>query len=91
MTIDRNPDINLTNGDTVPDGCYIQKGKWLQDVCRQHKIPFGVCRERLYYEPGTQKSRLETIGLVIRLEDKKRILAGIKLRKAAKLVRGERK
>ena len=67
----RNPDVDLTAGQQIPADCYLQDGKRLMITARSAGIPFGICRSRVYV-PGTSNSRLETIGLVIKLTDQKR-------------------
>jgi hypothetical protein len=62
-TIDRNPDVDMSKSN-IPDGFYLQEGKWLQDTARASKIPFGVA----FSKKG--RDRKITHGLVLRNEDR---------------------
>ena len=64
-TIDRNPDVDM-NVEKIPDGCYLQEGKRLQNTARRLGIPFGVA-----YSKTPDNSRT-THGLILRNEDKER-------------------
>jgi len=74
ITTDRNPD-HIAGVDTLPDDCYIHEGLLLQQRAKTAGVPFGVAKARKPL-PGNSKAwRLATVGLVIRLTDKKRMTA----------------
>ena len=67
--IPRNPDCNL-DAEAIPEGCYIATGKRLMLSARSAKVPYGIASRRV---PCCNSSRIETVGLVIRLSDKNRL------------------
>jgi len=69
-TIDRNPDVNFDKGETIPEGCYLHEGKRLMDTARAAKVPFGVAIKRTRKPGNPTDSRMETVGLVIRIKDR---------------------
>ena len=72
-TIDRNPDCNL-DAEDVPSDCYLATGKHLMLTARAAKVPYGEAKRRV---PCCNSTRIETVGLVIRLTDKERFEAAI--------------
>ena len=70
QTIERNPDIHLDR-ETVPAGYYLHEGKRLQMSARAAKIPFGVAYRK------TQGNSQTTHGLIIRNEDRERLLESL--------------
>lgn len=73
---DRNPDVDHKEdspipASLIPPGCYIHEGKQLMLTARSAKVPYGTARKRTYI-PGTTDSRMETVGLIIRLTDRER-------------------
>jgi hypothetical protein len=86
----RNPDIMHNEDSPIPDslipsGCYIHYGKLLPDRARSCKppVPFGTAKKRTY-RGDTKESRHETVGLVIRMEDRKRFTLAIANKNAKK-------
>ena len=63
---DRNPDVNLDTGE-IPEGMYLQRGKLLMITARKARIPYGVATTRV---PCSKSSRMETVGLILRLSDR---------------------
>ena len=78
--IERNPDINMDIEET-PDGFYVHEGLNLMLTARSAKIPFGLAGRR---EIGTNRSRLDTVGVVIRNEDRARFEAALAKKEEAK-------
>ena len=79
-TIERNPDVNL-DIESIPSAYYLCQGKNLMQSARYAGIPFGVAAKR---KPCSNSTRLETIGLVIRLEDRDRMDAALAKKEAFK-------
>lgn len=67
MITDRNQDIDL-DSESVPHEFFILEGKQLMLTARFAKISYGVARKRTLCG---NSHRHETVGLVIRLTDKK--------------------
>lgn len=82
-TIDRNPDVDLET-ESIPAGCYIQEGKNLMQSARYAGVPFGVAIKR---RPCSNSTRKETVGIVIRNEDRARMEAALAKKEAGKMVR----
>ena len=80
--MDRNPDTNLDT-EPMPDGCYLQEGKFLPQTARSAKIPWGIGYRKQLIGGATAKV---THGLIIRLEDKQRMIEAIE-RKRSNLIR----
>ena len=55
----------------LPSHLTIVEGKWLPDIAKRAKVPFGRVTVRTY-RPGTTKSRKETVGLVMDRADEAR-------------------
>lgn len=81
-TIDRNPDVNLEI-ESIPEGHYLHEGKNLMHTARHAKVPFGVAARR---KPCSNSSRLETVGLVIRNEDRKRLTEALAKKEASRKI-----
>lgn len=78
MSINRNEDIDLDK-EMVPQGFFILEGKQLMLTARSAKIPYGVARKRTICG---NSHRHETVGLVIRLTDKKAIKTALEKKEA---------
>ena len=78
QTIDRNEDVNLRDGETIPPDCYLHKGKLLPDKARFAKVPFGICRD---WVKSGKAMRLSTIGIIIRKSDRKKFNAYLNSKK----------
>lgn len=81
MTIDRNPDIFHDKDEAIPEelippGFYICYGKQLMLTARSAKLPFGLAQKRTY-RPNTTDSRIETVGIVLRLEHRDQFEAAL--------------
>ena len=77
--IDRNPNIEYKADGPIPEsmipaGCYIHYGKLLPQRAKTAGIPFGIATKRTYYKAGNSCSRNETVGLVIRIEHRERMV-----------------
>lgn len=70
--INRNPDVKLHERERTPAGHYLHEGKLLMATARAAGIPYGLCLDRVYQCGTSKKSRVKTIGLIIRNEDRKR-------------------
>ncbi len=81
--IDRNPDVDLDT-ESIPKGYYLCDGKNLMQSARYAGVPFGVAIKR---RPCSNSTRKETLGLVIRNEDRARMEAALAKKEAAKMVR----
>ena len=84
----RNPDVFHDKDEPIPDslippGCYLHHGLHLQMTARSAKIPFGEAKKRTY-DGSASKSRKETIGLIIRLEDRERFAQALANRNSKK-------
>lgn len=84
--IERNPDIEL-DVDEIPHGCYVHEGLNLMQTARAAGIPFGVAGRRWQ---GSNRSRLDTVGLVIRESDRQRFDAALAKKAASALIRSGR-
>jgi len=84
-TIDRNKDVDL-DSESIPPGCYLHEGKNLMQTVRActPPIPYGVAWRKV--PMGTNSSRRETIGLVIRKTDRERFADAL-AKKAKRLAR----
>ena len=90
--IPRNPDIRHDSDadpytvppEKIPPGCYLVFGKQLMLSARKCKppVPYGIVQRRV---PCSNSSRIETVGLVIRLADKKRFAHALACKRTSKV------
>lgn len=79
-TIERNPDVNM-DIEEPPDGFYVHEGLNLMLTARSAKIPFGVAARRGF---SSNRTRLDTVGVVIRNEDRAKFDAALAKKNEAK-------
>lgn len=87
--IARNPDVRFDSLDEpytvppelIPEGCYIHIVKLGMLSARKAGIPYGIVERRV---PCSSSSRIETVGLVIRLADKERFAHALGTKRTSK-------
>ena len=75
-TIERNPDVNLDR-EEVPAGMTLIVGKNLMHTARSRKVPFGVATAANWDRGYVRR---ETVGLIIRNRDVKRLEEALAVR-----------
>ena len=69
-TIDRNPDIDIDR-EPIPPGLVMIEGKRIMLSARAARIPYGLAQRR---STNKQSRRMDTVGILVRVEDRGRML-----------------